>query len=67
MVKKLIVLTALAFGIGVASSAPAPAIDFICSCKLCTSSTSGLACRDLDHTGGTRFTSCGAYHTQYCS
>ena len=65
MVKKLFAIAALVFGVGVAASAPAPAIDFICSCRLCTNSTSGLACRDLDH-GGFGFTSCGAYHTKYC-
>jgi hypothetical protein len=65
MVKKLFAIAALVFGVGVAASAPAPAIDFICSCRLCTTSTSGLACRDLDHSG-VGFTSCGAYHTKYC-
>ena len=65
MIRKLLFATALVAGLGVAAS-PAPAIDFICSCKLCTTSTSGLACRDLDHGGG-GFTSCGAYHTKYCS
>ena len=63
MIRKLFLATALVAGLGVAA-APAPAIDFICSCKLCTTSTSGLACRDLDHRGG--FTSCGEYHTKYC-
>jgi hypothetical protein len=66
MIRKLFCAAALAAGLGVAMSAPAPAIDFICSCKLCTTSTSGLACRDLDH-GGVGFTSCGAYHVKYCS
>jgi len=66
MIRKLFFAAALVSGLGVAISAPAPAIDFICSCKLCTTSTSGLACRDLDHGGG-GFTSCGAYHTKYCS
>ena len=67
MIRKLFAVAALAFGFTVAASVPAPAIDFICSCKLCTTSTSSLGCRDLDHSGGLRFTSCGAYHTQYCS
>ena len=66
MIKKLFAVAGLVLGVGVAASAPAPAIDFICSCRLCTTSTSGLACRDLDHSGFPRFTSCGAYHTQYC-
>ena len=65
MVKKLFAIAALVCGVGVAASAPAPAIDFICSCRLCTNSTSGLGCRDLDH-GGIGFTSCGQYHIKYC-
>jgi hypothetical protein len=65
MIRKLIFATALVAGLGVAA-APAPAIDFICSCNLCTTSTSGLACRDFEHSG-LRFTSCGEYHVKYCS
>ena len=65
MIRKLFFATALVAGLGVAA-APAPAIDFICSCSLCTTSTSGLACRDL-HRGGGVFTSCGEYHVKYCS
>ena len=45
MIKKLFAIAALVFGVGVAASAPAPAIDFICSCNLCTNSTSSLGCR----------------------
>ena len=63
MMRKLFAATALVLSLGVAYSKPAPAIDFICSCSLCTTSTSGLGCRDLKHGG---FTSCGAYHTNYC-
>jgi hypothetical protein len=63
MVKKLFAIAALVCGVGVAASAPAPAIDFICSCDLCTNSTSSLGCRDLKHGG---FTSCGQYHVKYC-
>jgi hypothetical protein len=65
MVKKLFAIAALVCGVGVAASAPAPAIDFICSCKLCTTSTSNLACRDFEH-GGLTTTSCGDYHVKYC-
>ena len=66
MFKKLLVLAGLVFGIGIAASMPAPAIDFICSCRICTSPTSGLACRDVDHGSVPKFTSCGAYYTRYC-
>ena len=64
MIRKLFFAT-LVSGLVAAASAPAPAIDFICSCQLCTNSTSGLACRDFH--GGPVFTSCGAYHVKYCS
>lgn len=63
MAKKLVALAALFVALGVAVSAPAPAIDFICSCTLCKPG-SGLACRDM-HNGG-QFTSCGAYYASYC-
>jgi len=63
MIRKLFAATALVLSLGVAYSKPAPAIDFICSCSLCTTSTSGLGCRDLKHGG---FTSCGSYHVKYC-
>jgi hypothetical protein len=63
MPRKLFALAAFVFAIGVAA-APAPAIDFICSCSLC-SPGSGLACRNMKNGG--RFTSCGAYYTQYCA
>ena len=64
MVRKLFALAALFAALGVAASAPAPAIDFICSCKLCKPD-SGLGCRDLKNGG--RFTSCGAYYSQNCT
>jgi hypothetical protein len=65
MIRKLVCAAALFFGIGVAASAPAPAIDFICSCNLCTTANSSLACRDLPH-GSAGFISCGDYHKKYC-
>lgn len=65
MVKKLCAIGALVFGFGVAASAPAPAIEFICTCARCTTSTSNLACRDYGH-GGLTITSCGDYHVRYC-
>ena len=67
MIRKLTCAAALFFGLGVATSVPAPAIDFICSCQLCTNSTSNLGCRDLKHGSGIGFTSCGEYHTHYCT
>lgn len=65
MVRKFIVVAALVFGFGVAASTPAPAIDYICSCKLCTSSSMGLGCRDPRNSY--RFTSCGSFHDRYCA
>ena len=64
MVKKLFALAALFAALGVAVSAPAPAIDFICSCKICRPG-SGLACRDPYN--GNRFTSCGAFYSNHCT
>ncbi|HEX7180500.1 MAG TPA: hypothetical protein VF756_01560 [Thermoanaerobaculia bacterium] len=65
MVKNLLRVALLAFAFGVAAApSPAPAIDYICSCKVCTSSSSGLGCRDPRN--GYRFTSCGTYYTQNC-
>ena len=63
MIRKLFAATALVLSLAAVALKPAPAIDFICSCSLCTNSTSSLGCRDLKHGG---FTSCGAYHTNYC-
>ena len=63
MIKKLFGVTAVLAAI--ATAAPAPAIDFLCSCRLCTSPTQGLGCRD-DY-NGYRFTSCGNYYTQHCA
>ena len=63
--RKFFFAAALVCGLGTAASVPAPAIDFICSCRLCTTSTSHLACRDYEH-GGLTMTSCGDYHVKYC-
>jgi hypothetical protein len=64
MIKKLLGVACFSVLVGFAAK-PAPAIDFVCSCSLCTTSTSGLACRDFDHLP--RLTSCGEYHVKYCS
>lgn len=64
MIKKLFGVACLTLAVGFAAT-PAPAIDFICSCSLCTTSTSHLACRDFGHSPV--FTSCGEYHVKYCS
>jgi hypothetical protein len=63
MLKKLFAVAVLVAAAGVAVSAPAPAIDFVCSCKICKPG-SGLACRDTSNGG--RFTSCGAYYASHC-
>lgn len=65
MVRKLVAAAALTFCFSVAASSPAPAIDYICSCTLCTTSSSGLGCRDPRN--GYRFTSCGMFHDKYCA
>lgn len=66
MIRKLCLAAALTFGLAVAASAPAPAIQFACSCTLCTNSTSNLFCQDFQH-GPLNTWSCGQYHTLYCS
>jgi hypothetical protein len=63
MIKKLFAIAALVFGVGVAASAPAPAIDFICSCTVCAGGT-GPGCRDLK---AGHFTSCSSWWATYGS
>jgi len=57
---------ALVCGLGVIASAPAPAIDFFCSCSICRpyASGGGPACRD-DHRNMV-FTTCQIYYASYC-
>lgn len=65
MLRKLFVIAALVVASAVAGTHPAPAIDFICTCKVCAGG-SGPGCRDLD-TG--RFTSCSSWwasHSSHC-
>lgn len=64
MIRKLCTAAALVFGLGVAV-APAPAIDFICSCDLCRTHPN-LACRDFKHPGTLTLKSCGEYYANYC-
>ena len=63
--KKLFGVAAVLASLVSVSPAPAPAIDFICSCNLCTSPTQGLGCRDPRNSY--RFTSCGNYYVKYCA
>ncbi|MFP5288497.1 MAG: hypothetical protein ACLGI9_22365 [Thermoanaerobaculia bacterium] len=56
MLRKFFVIAALAVATA-ATTAPAPAIDFICTCTVCAGG-SGPGCRDL-RTG--RFTSCSSW------
>ena len=63
MIRKLFAVL-LVTGLGLAASAPAPAIDFICSCSVCANGQ-GPACRDF-HSGTSRFTSCSTYWAKYC-
>jgi hypothetical protein len=66
MIRKLSVAAALALSLGAVLSKPAPAIEFLCSCARCTTSTSNLACRNDHNDGGLRVISCGEYHDRYC-
>ncbi len=61
MIRKLFAVL-LVTGLGLVASAPAPAIDFICSCSLCNNGQ-GPGCRDLRTN---RFTSCADYWVKYC-
>lgn len=63
MLRKIAVAAVLALSFVAARPSPAPAIDFICSCNLCTP-TSSLGCRDMNNGG--RFTSCSLYYAKYC-
>ena len=65
MLRKLFVIAALVLATAAATSAPAPAIDFICNCQVCSGGT-GPGCRDLETR---RFTSCSAWwasHSSHC-
>jgi hypothetical protein len=65
MLRKLFAIAVLVGATAAATTVPAPAIDFICTCKVCAGG-SGPGCRDLD-TG--RFTSCSAWwstHASHC-
>ncbi len=63
MLRKLVLIAALAATTVAALSSPAPAIDFICSCQVCAGG-SGPGCRDL-HTG--HFTSCSSWWASHSS
>lgn len=66
MLRKLFLVAALIAATVVSVSTPAPAIDFICNCTVC-SGGSGPGCRDRD-TG--RLTSCSSWwasHASHCS
>ena len=45
MLRKLFLVAALVLTTAAVTTAPAPAIDFICSCRVCSGGT-GPACRD---------------------
>ncbi len=65
MLRKLFAVAALVLATAAATTAPAPAIDFICNCQVCAGG-SGPGCRDLK-TG--HFTSCSAWwasHSGQC-
>ena len=64
MLRKLLVITALVIGSAAAVSTPAPAIDYICNCTVCSDGT-GPGCRDMK--AGGRFTSCSSWWAKYGS
>jgi hypothetical protein len=57
MFRKLFLAAALVLTTAAATTTPAPAIDFICTCQVCAGGT-GPGCRDLK-TG--HFTSCSSW------
>jgi hypothetical protein len=63
MLRKLFIVAALALTTAAATTAPAPAIDFICNCQVCSGGT-GPGCRDLKTN---RFTSCSSWWATYGS
>lgn len=63
MLRKIAVAAVLTLSFVASQPTPAPAIDYICSCSLCTP-TSGLGCRDMK--SGGRFTSCSTFYAKYC-
>jgi len=58
MFRKLFIAAALVLTTAAATTAPAPAIDFICTCTVCAGGT-GPGCRDLK--AGGHFTSCSSW------
>jgi hypothetical protein len=63
MLRKLFVAAALVLTTAAVTTAPAPAIDFICTCQVCAGG-SGPGCRDLK-TGF--FTSCSSWWASHHS
>ncbi|HSK77933.1 MAG TPA: hypothetical protein VLQ45_15890 [Thermoanaerobaculia bacterium] len=63
MLRRIAVVAVLALSFIAVQPTPAPAIDYICSCTLCTP-TSSLGCRNMKNGG--RFTSCSTYYATYC-
>ena len=63
MLRKLLITAALVVVTTIVSTAPAPAIDFICSCTVCAGGT-GPGCRDLK---SGHFTSCSSWWATYGS
>jgi hypothetical protein len=63
MLRKLFIAAILAAAAAASSTTPAPAIDFICNCQVCSGGT-GPGCRDLK-TG--RFTSCASWWASHSS
>jgi len=57
MFRKLFIAAALVLTTAAATTAPAPAIDFICTCTVCSGGT-GPGCRDLK---AGHFTSCSSW------
>jgi hypothetical protein len=64
MLRKTLIIAALAVTTAAAFTAPAPAIDYICNCTVCSDGT-GPGCRDVK--AGGRFTSCSSWWATYGS
>jgi prenyltransferase beta subunit len=62
MLRKLIAVAVLVIAANTATPSPAPAIDFICTCQVCSGGT-GPGCRDRRAPGG--WNSCANWWAQY--
>jgi hypothetical protein len=62
MIRKLAIAAVLVIAASAATPSPVPAIDFICTCQVCSDGT-GPGCRDRRAPGG--WNSCANWWAQY--